>query len=121
MKNLKQCELPFEPIAAPARRVIQMTALARALHVTGRRQQHSVQYTSHLRSDAWRDTRRRLIAQSQQRCERCGRFANYLEVHHRTYRNLGDELDEDLEVLCNPCHNEADEERENMAAYQDWD
>jgi len=40
------------------------------------------------------------------RCRLC--FASgeeaRLEVHHRTYRNFGCELAEDLTTLCHPCH-----------------
>lgn len=38
------------------------------------------------------------------RCEECGATDVALHVHHLTYVNLGDEKDEDLKVLCEPCH-----------------
>jgi hypothetical protein len=37
-----------------------------------------------------------------------------LEVHHRTYERLGDERDEDLEVLCTRCH-----EQHHIAALEE--
>jgi 5-methylcytosine-specific restriction endonuclease McrA len=45
------------------------------------------------------------------KCERCGR-AGDLELHHKTYERLGNERFSDLELLCNPCHGEADRVRE---------
>jgi hypothetical protein len=34
-----------------------------------------------------------------------------LHMHHRTYERLGAELPSDLQVLCRPCHERADERR----------
>jgi hypothetical protein len=45
------------------------------------------------------------------RCERCNKRTRYLEVHHLTYERFGRELLTDLQGLCKPCHNLADEER----------
>lgn len=101
MKNPNQLEFAFEPIAIPAARVVRN--LGRRLY--------SERYRHHLSSDAWRATRRRLIAQAQNRCARCGCLVTYLEIHHRHYKTLGNERDHDLEVLCEPCHEKADEER----------
>lgn len=36
-------------------------------------------------------------------CERCG-TAYDVVLHHKTYKNLGNERDEDLEFLCGKCH-----------------
>ena len=108
MKNPDQFEFTFEPLGSVSRRVVR--------HLAANTRRHSQFYNQHLQSSGWRDTRRRLIAQSQHYCDRCGRLADYLEVHHLHYRNLGYELDEDLQVLCKPCHVDADEERAEMAA-----
>ena len=40
-------------------------------------------------------------------CERCGVDGEELELHHVTYQNLGDERDDDLELLCAGCHGRA--------------
>jgi hypothetical protein len=69
-------------------------------------------YQQYLRSPAWRATRVRRLAASGYRCEfvsetdnprhcgaRCGATTG-LEVHHRHYRSLGVERDDDLKVLC---------------------
>jgi 5-methylcytosine-specific restriction endonuclease McrA len=49
------------------------------------------------------------LARARWRCERCGAPAD--DVHHRTYRRLGVERLEDVEVLCASCHALADAER----------
>jgi 5-methylcytosine-specific restriction endonuclease McrA len=61
-------------------------------------------YHEYLRSPTWRAIRNGALKNAFFRCERCGR-ADALEVHHVTYARLGgDELLEDLEVLCETCH-----------------
>lgn len=77
-------------------------------------------YTEYLDSQDWKIRRHRLLKEAGRQCERCGhdglpgmRHLDYrsLEVHHLTYERLGDERDEDLEVLCRECHRVADRER----------
>lgn len=80
---------------------------------------HSREYTEHINSPEWADIRRDKLAESGYRCERCG-AAGYLEVHHLTYDNLGNESPDDLEVLCKPCHDDADEERRWTARVNAW-
>lgn len=99
-KHPDQLELTFEPIAAPARRVI--ANLGRRLH--------SERYRHHMASDQWRATRQRLIGRAGKRCHRCGARVN-LQLHHLHYKTLGEERDHDLEVLCKWCHEKADEQR----------
>lgn len=41
----------------------------------------------------------------------------FFELHHKTYERLGRERDDDLEVLCKPCHERADEQRCAKALY----
>jgi 5-methylcytosine-specific restriction endonuclease McrA len=36
-------------------------------------------------------------------CNVC-RSTEHIQVHHRTYVNLGNELDRDLQALCKFCH-----------------
>lgn len=60
-------------------------------------------YQAYLRTDAWNDRRWDAIERAGHVCERCGNERR-LEVHHKTYANLGCEKPEDLEVLCSDCH-----------------
>lgn len=70
-------------------------------------------YVEHLRSPKWKKLRQQTLARANGRCERCTKIPKRLEVHHLTYDRLGDERLTDLLALCNdPCHVEADEERE---------
>ena len=66
-------------------------------------------YAEYLQTDRWRETRAAAIAGAP-RCALCPReFANVCSgpgphVHHRDYSRLGEELPEDLVVLCDRCH-----------------
>jgi hypothetical protein len=46
-------------------------------------------------------------------CEKCFSYLKrqFIEVHHKTYENLGHEKDEDLMVVCSDCHTGLDKER----------
>jgi hypothetical protein len=63
-------------------------------------------YEVYLTTEHWRKTRERKLAQVDNCCENCPRVDS-LEVHHLTYVRLGEELTEDLRVLCPICHREA--------------
>jgi 5-methylcytosine-specific restriction endonuclease McrA len=73
----------------------------------------SSEYKAYLRSDAWRVRRERALEVAGRRCQRCPACTD-LQVHHLRYTNLGNELDEDLEVLCSRCHKAADAERAGL-------
>lgn len=60
-------------------------------------------YEAYMQTEHWRITRRAALARAGHRCERCA-ADSWLNVHHRTYENLGAEEEEDLEVLCRSCH-----------------
>lgn len=60
-------------------------------------------YLRYLRSPHWLDLRAQALQQAGNQCQHCGR-KTILEVHHKTYKRLRQELLEDLEVLCGPCH-----------------
>lgn len=68
-------------------------------------------YEAVLRSPRWLALRARLIRECDRRCQRCNRKSDPLQLHHRTYERLGEERDEDVEVLCLECHRKADEQR----------
>ena len=67
-------------------------------------------YEFYLRSDAWKSKRLQVLEQDNWKCLMCdaiesGRYAKEdLQVHHRHYRNLGDEPLEDLSSICPECH-----------------
>lgn len=64
-------------------------------------------YKNYLSSDEWRLKKLHVMFHNGGRgCIYCGAKKN-LDVHHLTYRNIGDESLEDLIVLCRDCHKEA--------------
>jgi 5-methylcytosine-specific restriction endonuclease McrA len=74
-------------------------------------------YRAVLVSARWRRLRLRLLRLRGIRCQHCGStwapgYKHSLQLHHRTYERLGDERDEDdVELLCAGCHEDADRER----------
>lgn len=62
-----------------------------------------VAYEFYLRSPEWRKRRDTALRLAGFRCQRC-QSKRELQVHHKTYERLGEELDDDLEALCRSCH-----------------
>ena len=60
-------------------------------------------YDQYLRSPRWKEVRQFFLTYWGYRCAICYGSEN-LEVHHRTYENLGHEAPTDCIVLCNDCH-----------------
>ncbi len=62
-------------------------------------------YEAYLQTPWWRRRRNRALQLAGWTCTRdgCGNKTE-LQVHHRTYANVGAEQDDDLEVLCRACH-----------------
>lgn len=61
-------------------------------------------YEEYLQSPHWKRRREDKLRAAGRRCQVCNRGSGILDVHHRTYERLGEELDEDLTVLCRDCH-----------------
>jgi hypothetical protein len=63
-------------------------------------------YEAYIRSAAWRAVRERFIASKIKKvCMGCGKpWGKGDHLHHRTYKNLGNERLMDLVPLCQPCH-----------------
>lgn len=60
-------------------------------------------HRQYLQSPLWKKVREKAIKHYGQICARCGEFGN--DVHHLTYeRSGGNELLEDLQVVCRSCH-----------------
>jgi HNH endonuclease len=74
----------------------------------GKRQTPWIDYQEYLKSDRWREMRRRKLLRCGgicQRCYRSWRDYGFLDVHHLDYRHFGEEREADLIVLCRECHN----------------
>lgn len=65
------------------------------------------QYRRYLRSEAWREKRKRALMRANHQCQYPGcKIKKKLQVHHLTYERLGNEADEDLIVYCDDHHRE---------------
>jgi len=67
---------------------------------------HIENYADYLKSAQWKQKSSFLKKARGYRCDDCGKTfpAWKLHCHHITYKNLGNELDSDLEILCATCH-----------------
>ncbi len=61
-------------------------------------------YKDYLMSDIWKSKREWFLDTYGRKCIRCGETTS-LNVHHLTYKNVGNERSEDLICLCKNCHN----------------
>ena len=64
------------------------------------------EYYLYLHSEQWREIRNKVIARDNCTCRICGggAFGADANVHHLTYRNIGNEDLKDLVTLCPDCH-----------------
>lgn len=61
-------------------------------------------YNDYLQSERWRQTREKRLQIDGRVCVVCGSGKD-LNVHHISYRNIGNEdIENDLITLCHPCH-----------------
>ena len=60
-------------------------------------------YEAYMASAEWRALRSRALERDRNQCQTC-LSEDDLEVHHKTYERLGNELMEDLITLCHDCH-----------------
>ena len=60
-------------------------------------------YNEYLKTDHWKSVRKDALKRSKYRCQLCNNNTS-LQVHHRTYENLGNEHYGDLIALCQTCH-----------------
>ena len=70
-----------------------------------------VQYREYIPSKKWKRKRKKAFEHYGRVCAICGATDVMLYVHHRTYRNLGHEPMEDLQILCLHCHEDQHEDK----------
>ena len=62
-------------------------------------------YSEYLLSKHWKAKRKHIFEIRNHVCEICKKkLTTRFEVHHKTYERIGDELEEDLQLLCHKCH-----------------
>jgi hypothetical protein len=60
-------------------------------------------HKTHLQSRYWKNIRQKALERDSNICQSC-KSAEATEVHHKTYKNLGKELLEELISYCRACH-----------------
>lgn len=63
----------------------------------------TLDYHGYIQSPEWKEKAEAAKKRAGYRCQICNRRGK-LEAHHRTYERLGQELPEDITVLCDRCH-----------------
>lgn len=64
-------------------------------------------YDDYLLTKHWRNKRKLIIAERHGVCQKCKKKIEEkgkIHIHHLTYERIGDELAEDLMLLCEDCH-----------------
>ena len=85
-----------------------------------RRRVELLTYAQFIHSPEWAAIRKCALEHAAFRCQRCG--ARAYEVHHLHYDKPwgSEEVGEDIEALCKPCHEKADAERRADVAGERW-
>lgn len=73
-------------------------------------------YLRYLKSPEWKEKRKMFLEMVNNECEVCG-SKNKLQVHHLNYNNIGEEVKEDVEVLCRDCHKNKEIEKGTELSY----
>ena len=72
-----------------------------------RYEKNSLDYSEYIKSPEWKKRSEEAKKRAGQRCQICNRPRGHrivLDAHHRTYERFGNELPEDITVLCRECH-----------------
>lgn len=75
-----------------------------------KRTEINAKYKEYLNSEEWKEKRKEFIELANKECEECGSTKN-LQVHHLNYDNIYHESEEDVEVLCDDCHEDKELEK----------
>ena len=60
-------------------------------------------YEAYINSDTWKEKRKTILARDNYICQIC-KTNKAVQVHHLTYKRMGNEQDFDLVSVCLPCH-----------------
>jgi DNA-directed RNA polymerase subunit RPC12/RpoP len=61
-------------------------------------------YHKYINSAAWKAFKSKIKRERGNKCEKCGSDKFILDCHHLTYVRLFNELPDDVQILCRPCH-----------------
>ena len=76
-------------------------------------------YRDYITSPEWKTKADDAKERAGHRCQVCNRGKAegvILNAHHRTYERLGEELPEDITVLCQPCHKLYEDNKDSIGA-----
>ena len=78
-------------------------------------------YENYITSEKWRRKRLQRLKLDNYRCNKCGcKDITQLHVHHKTYKNLGNEnVEKDLITLCQKCHTKLHQRRNKQKRKKD--
>jgi len=93
----EQVELKLKLMAAKKNKIIQEFVMKRRVELK------LMNYKDYLKTPEWQEKRHDALISAGGTCQRCGKYKD-LQVHHLTYERRGEELPEDLMVLCQDCH-----------------
>lgn len=68
-----------------------------------RKEKAQKKYVEYMTSERWALRRKQYLKTHKRICVAC-MSPKDVTIHHKTYRNMGNEPDEDLVCLCKPCH-----------------
>ena len=77
---------------------------ARRKEYANKREELLVEYSEYLKSDKWKEKRKRVLKRDNYICKACERN-KATQVHHISYQFIYDEPLFDLVSVCIPCHN----------------
>ena len=109
-----QNELLFARVLRTVTRTDTIPNLAESLQTTTKKKPTSgLDYYHYINSAGWKKKAEEAKARAGNRCQICNRSRAevQLEAHHRTYERLGQELPDDITVLCRNCHGLYEDER----------
>lgn len=72
-------------------------------HLSRLEELRTMPYQKYLQTPEWQEIRHRALRKAKHRCELCAK-EGVLHIHHKTYKNRGNEPLTDLIVLCQHCH-----------------
>lgn len=76
-------------------------------------------YRDYLKTEHWKNIRKLIRKKYNNKCKNC-KTSERLEVHHKTYRNIGNELLSNLVLLCRDCHQQVhDQSNSNKQMLED--
>jgi hypothetical protein len=72
-----------------------------------------MQYSDYLKTQHWQHFRSEAIKFFRNICQTCGKHDCQIDIHHRSYDNIGCETFNDVIALCNDCHKKFHNKQKN--------